>query len=127
MKKLPGSQASQHFFGRLFSDYRTWLLAAAASLTLILGFAASVSYTHVQAAQDSFTGQWLMEYRAGDDGAHMTFRYEYERKGRGYNSNTSFEVTPAQLQGLTREQAISGGSHVQFQFKRDAGTFNCEG
>jgi len=31
------------------------------------------------------------------------------------------------LSGLSREQAMSGGAHVQFQLKRDAGAFNFEG
>jgi DNA-binding transcriptional MerR regulator len=77
------------------------------------------------AAQVSFTGQWLIEFRTGEDKVQVSLRYE-SPNGHGF-SNTGFHIAPDQLQGLTREQAMSGGTHVQFQLKRDAGTFNCEG
>src|SRR5260370_42176879 len=54
-------------------------------------------------------------------------RYERKsEKGTGFSSH-GFQVDPSRLSGLTREQAMSGGTHVQFQLKRDAGTFNFEG
>jgi DNA-binding transcriptional MerR regulator len=77
------------------------------------------------AAQVSFTGQWLVEFRTGEDKVQFSLRYE-SRNGHDTN-NTGFHIAPDQLRGLTREQAMSGGTHVQFQLKRDAGTFNCEG
>lgn len=128
MKILEGSDTKQYLLRRLFADYRIWLLAAVALLALILAFAAPVSYmNNAVGAQGSFTGQWLIEFRTGDPGIQMTLRYQSKSSGHEYNNNTSFEVTQDQLQGLTRDEAMSGGSHVQFQFKRDAGIFNCEG
>jgi DNA-binding transcriptional MerR regulator len=79
------------------------------------------------AAQGSFTGQWLVEFRTGEDKVQVSLRYE-SRGDHGHSySNTGFRIAPDALQGLTREQAMSGGTHVQFQLKRDAGAFNCEG
>jgi hypothetical protein len=127
MKTIQNSRAGGHFVRLVLSDYRIWLLAAVATVALISGFAMPVSYTNNAGAQGAFTGQWLIEFRPGDPDIQMTLRYQSNRSGHEYNNNTSFEVTPDQLQGLTREQAMSGGSHVQFQFKRDAGVFNCEG
>ena len=94
-----------------------------------------VSYTNNTATGDggltvaevSYTGQWMAEFRTGEELVQFSLRYEsHGRHGHGY-SNNGFNVAPSQLQGLTREQAMSGGTHVQFQLKRDAGTFNCEG
>jgi hypothetical protein len=76
-------------------------------------------------AQVSFTGQWLVEFRTGEDKVQFSLRYE-SRDAHDIN-NTGFHIAPDQLRELTREQAMSGGTHVQFQLKRDAGTFNCEG
>src|SRR4029453_2343379 len=57
----------------------------------------------------------------------ITMRYERKsEKGSGFSSH-GFSIDPARFSGLTREQAMSGGTHVQFQLKRDAGTFNFEG
>ncbi|HEV7857153.1 MAG TPA: hypothetical protein VGO91_00745 [Pyrinomonadaceae bacterium] len=77
------------------------------------------------AVQVSFAGQWLVEFRTGEDKVQFSLRYE-SRDGHD-NNNVGFHIAPDQLRGLTREQAMSGGTHVQFQLKRDAGTFNCEG
>jgi DNA-binding transcriptional MerR regulator len=77
------------------------------------------------AAQVSFTGQWIVEFRTGEDKVQFSLRYQ-SRDGHDFN-NTGFNITPDRLQGLTREQAMSGGTHVEFQLKRDAGTFNCDG
>jgi hypothetical protein len=79
------------------------------------------------AAQVSFTGQWMAEFRTGEDKVQFSLRYEYRNEHGHSYSNTGFNIAPDQLRGLTREQAMSGGTHVQFQLKRDAGAFNCDG
>src|SRR3989440_5931949 len=77
--------------------------------------------------QDSGTGQWLIEFRTGEAKVHIEMRYERKSEKGTHSSSHGFTLDPSQLSGLTREQAISGGTHVQFQLKRDAGTFNFEG
>jgi hypothetical protein len=78
--------------------------------------------------QDSSTNQWLIEVKTGDAKVQLTMRYSRQRDGGGFSySNTGFEIPLDQLVGLTREQAMSSGTHVQFQLKRDAGTFNFDG
>src|SRR3989442_8859559 len=85
---------------------------------------ADTSYSN---PQETGTGQWLIEFRTGETKVHIEMRYERKsEKGTGF-SNHGFQIDPSQLSGLTREQAMSGGTHVQFQLKRDAGTFNFEG
>src|SRR6185436_9818712 len=71
---------------------------------------------------------WLIEFRTGEDKIHVELRYErVTDKGHGV-SNHGFQIDPARLTGLTRAQAMSStGNNVQFQLKRDAGTFNFEG
>jgi len=83
-----------------------------------------VSYSN---PQESGAYQWLIEYKTGEERVHLEMRYRRVREnGSGY-SNTGFMITPDQLTGLTREQAMSSGTNVKFQLKRDAGTFNFEG
>ncbi len=86
--------------------------------------AADVTYSN---PQELGASQWLIEYRTGEDKVHMTMRYTRKRdKGFGF-SNNGFMIAPDQLVGLTREQAMSSGTNVKFQLRRDAGTFNFEG
>jgi hypothetical protein len=48
--------------------------------------------------------------------------------GMEYGRNEKyFRVGLDQLKGLTKAQMLSSGSTVNFQLKRDAGTFNCTG
>jgi hypothetical protein len=76
----------------------------------------------------SGTNQWLIEIKTGEANVQLTMRYTRQRGDGGLGfSNSGFQLPMDQLVGLTREQAMSMGSHVQFQLKRDAGTFNFEG
>src|SRR5437667_1557371 len=77
--------------------------------------------------QDSGTGQWLIEFRTGEEKVHIELRYERKSEKGNHSSSHGFSIDPGRFSGLTREQAMSGGAHVQFQLKRDAGTFNFEG
>src|SRR6185369_2066215 len=77
--------------------------------------------------QEFGTGQWLVEFRTGETMVHLEMRYSRKsEKGSGYSSH-GFTIDPALLSGLSREQAMSTGAHVQFQLAREAGTFNLEG
>ena len=77
--------------------------------------------------QDSGTGQWLIEFRTGEEKVHIEMRYERKSEKGNHSNSHGFSIDPGRFSGLTREQAMSGGAHVQFQLKRDAGTFNFEG
>src|SRR5712691_191029 len=102
-------------------------LAAVLGLLALLWACYPVTDTSYSNPQDSGTGQWLIEFRTGETKVHIDLRYERRsEKGTGYSSH-GFTIDPALLSGLSREQAMSGGAHVQFQLKRDAGTFNFEG
>ncbi|MBV9925578.1 MAG: hypothetical protein JOZ96_11220 [Acidobacteria bacterium] len=84
---------------------------------------------------ERFEGQWLVEYRTDDGKTSLTLNYkevrraEDGRKHEGFSFwNTTRDVAPESLQGLTREQALSAsGTNVRFELRRDAGTFACEG
>src|SRR3954469_6612059 len=83
-----------------------------------------VTQTTYSNPQDSGTGQWLVEFRTGESKVHMEMRWQRKtEKGSGYSSH-GFTIDPALLSGLTRDQAMSGGTNVSFQLKRDAGSFN---
>jgi hypothetical protein len=134
--KRRGLQKMRNLIRLATADYRIVLLAMIGVLAISLGCVYD-SYTNdamptasepgEPIVQSSFTGQWLIEFRTGDVQVQLSLRYRSSRNGPGF-SNNSFPVTPDQLQGLAREQAMSSsGTRVQFQLKRDAGTFNCEG
>src|SRR5262249_48599291 len=86
----------------------------------------SVTRTSYSVPQDTVS-QWLIEFRPGQDKVQLTLRYEQHSDSHWGSHSNSYQIAPSELIGLTREQAMSGGTNVQFQVKRDAGTFNCEG
>lgn len=87
----------------------------------------------VSAQAERFEGQWLVEYRTDEGKTSLTLSYKEERQGTDgrqhrSNWNTTRNVAPDSLRGLTREQALSAaGTNVRFELRRDAGTFVCEG
>ena len=102
-------------------------LAAAVGMLALLWACYPAIDTSYSNPQDSGAGQWLIEFRTGEENVHIEMRYERRsERGTGFSSH-GFQLDPSKLSGLTREQAMSAGSHVQFQLKRDAGTFNFEG
>ncbi|HKQ53191.1 MAG TPA: hypothetical protein VJT74_12535, partial [Pyrinomonadaceae bacterium] len=112
---------------------KAWALSICVALASFVWACAPASYTNdavgtsAAGVQASYTGQWLVEFRTGDERVQFSLRYHRDADG-SYNSNTSFRIAPDQLRGLTREQAMSSaGTTVNFQLVRDAGTFNCEG
>jgi hypothetical protein len=110
----------------LFNNQRLRLIAVLGMLGLFWA-CYPVTDTTYSSPQDAGTGQWLIEFRTGEEKVHIEMRYErHDAKGNHTNSH-GFTIDPARLNGLTREQAMSGGAHVQFQLARDAGTFNFDG
>ena len=112
-------------------------LAAVALLSALLlacvgsrGLTDSVS---VSAAQERFEGQWLVEYRTDEGKTSLTLRHRESKRdedGRRHTGewNTTRNIDPADMRGLTREQALSSaGTNVRFDIRREAGTFACEG
>lgn len=89
--------------------------------------------TAADAQSERFEGQWLVEYRTDEGKISLALRFEESRVGADgsihrSNWNTTRDVAPEALQGLTREQAFSAsGTNVRFELRRDAGTFACEG
>jgi hypothetical protein len=75
---------------------------------------------------EAYAGQWLIAPTREPGLLSLTLMYSSHKEGRGQNINSS-SISTAQLRGLTPEQMRSGGTNVQFQLVRDAGTFNCEG
>ena len=107
-----------------FLDYR--ILFAAMGLMALAWACYAQSVTTYSLPQASVS-QWMIEFRAGEEKVQMTLRYDQHNESHWGSHSNSFQIAPDQLIGLTREQAMSSGAHVQFQLKRDAGTFNCEG
>src|SRR2546422_10473211 len=102
-------------------------LVAVLGLLALLWACYPVADTSYSNPQELGTGQWLIEFRTGEAKVHIEMRYERKSEKGNHTSSHGFTLDPSLLSGLTREQAMSGGTHVQFQLKRDAGTFNFEG
>ena len=110
---------------RLMNDRRLRLIAVLGLLGLLWA-CYPVTDTTYSSPQDAGTAQWLIEFRTGEEKLHIEMRYErHDAKGNHSNSH-GFMIDPARLNGLTRAQAMSGGTQVQFQLQRDAGTVNFE-
>jgi hypothetical protein len=76
------------------------------------------------AAQDVLTGDWKASIKNEDpDKIHLSFELRTEKGGKNQMGST-FDYS--HLQGLSREQAMSGGA-VKFSLAREAGTIDCEG
>jgi hypothetical protein len=104
------------------------LLVVVAALNVLWACYAGSEVGYSNPQEQPTVNQWLIEVKAGDVQIQLMTRSSRDRDG-GWNSysSTSFKLPLEQLVGLTREQASSTGSPVQFQLKRDAGTFNFEG
>jgi hypothetical protein len=109
-----------------------FLTCALAALALSAPVARRLG-TAADAQGERFEGQWLVEYRTDEGKTSLTLNFHEDRQGADgrvhrSNWNTTRNVAPESLQGLTREQAFSAsGTQVRFDLRRDAGTFACEG
>src|SRR5437667_12492186 len=102
-------------------------LVAVLGLLALLWACYPVVDTSYSNPQDSGTGQWLIEFRTGEEKVHIEMRYERKSEKGTHSSSHGFTLDPTLFSGLTREQAMSAGTHVQFPLTRGAGTFNFEG
>ncbi len=80
---------------------------------------------YVIVAQTFLTGDWKAEVRSekNPDKIQLSFERRSEKGGKNQHGS-SFNY--ADLQGLSREQALSGGA-VKFSLVREAGSIECEG
>jgi len=74
-------------------------------------------------AQNVITGDWTAKLQ--DDSAKINLNFE-QRTEKGGRNQMGQTYDFADLQGLTREQVLSGGP-VKFSLVREAGTIDCEG
>ena len=84
-----------------------------------IGLTALVSFVLVgcffqTSAQDSRSGQWIIDTTRGSNQYQLTLNYSSAKRGYG-NNITSFSLSPDRLQGLTSAQIMSSGSPVRFQ------------
>jgi len=91
----------------------------------VFALAIIVIGNYVIVAQTTLTGDWTGEVKLekAPDKIQLSFERRSEKGGRNQHGS-SFKYSD--LQGLSREQALSGGN-VRFSLVREAGTINCEG
>src|SRR6266446_8727886 len=115
-----------HMGAKVLTDRHTRLVAVLGSLALAWACYPVID-TSYSNPQNSGNAQWSIEFRTGEEKVHIELRYERKSEKGTHSSSHGFTLDPSLLSGLTREQAMSSGAHVQFQLKRDAGTFNFDG
>ena len=100
---------------------KPWILVLSLALALSVAGMASVTNTNAT-VQTAFTGDWKASV---DNNAkiHLNLERRSEKGGR-HQMGQTYDFS--ELQGLTREQALSGGP-VRFSLVREAGTIECEG
>ena len=109
------------------------LAALALSSALLAACVGTRAQAGAAAAQERFEGQWLVEYKTDEGKTSLTLRHKESRQGKDGGRhesdwNTTRNIEPDELRGLTREQVFSdNGTNVRFDLRRDAGTFACEG
>ena len=74
-------------------------------------------------AQNVLTGDWTASLEKDSAKIHLNFEQRREKGGR-HQMGQTYDF--ADLQGLSREQAASGGA-VKFSLVREAGRIDCEG
>lgn len=76
-------------------------------------------------AQEPISGEWTAEFDpTKTDEVNIMF---HRRTKNGGNNISNTNIPLAELQGLTRTQAFSTGTPVNFRIVREAGTFTHEG
>jgi hypothetical protein len=118
--------------GGSFMSKKTWMIYIA-SLALVIGLALLTSAPGPKAiAQSALTGDWTASLSnkdtrkdtARDSGKiNLNFERRSDRGGR-HQFGQTYEF--ADLQGLSREQVVSGGP-ASFSLVREAGRIDCEG
>ena len=89
-----------------------------------LAFVVLVAGAEAAVAQGALTGDWTASTKTEEsDKINLSFERRTERGGRSQMGST---YAYADLQGLSREQALGGGA-VKFSIVREAGTIDCEG
>jgi hypothetical protein len=88
-----------------------------ASLAFMALFAFATAF-----AQDSFSGNWNASTAREADKINLNF----ERQNKSHRNQMGQTYEFADLQGLTRQQAMSSGP-VKFSLVREAGRIDCEG
>ncbi|HEX9962130.1 MAG TPA: hypothetical protein VGB00_14435 [Pyrinomonadaceae bacterium] len=90
-----------------------------------LAFIVLVFGSYVVVAQTTLTGDWKAEAKPEKNPEKIYLSFSRKTEKGGINQHgTNFDY--ADLQGLSREQALGNGA-VKFSLVREAGTIECEG
>ena len=102
---------------------KTWMRGAIGlAIVAALVLAAWTRVSKVE-AQSQLNGTWTASVEKENSKINLSFERNSEKGGRNQMGQT-FDF--ADLQGLTREQAVNGGP-VSFSLVREAGRIDCEG
>ena len=94
-------------------------------MRFVLTLAVIVIGNYVIVAQSNLTGDWKAETKSEKNSDKIQLSFE-RRSNNGGRSQNGSSFNYADLQGLSRNQALSNGA-VKFSLVREAGTIDCEG
>ena len=94
-------------------------------IRLAFAFVIIVVGNYVIVAQTTLAGEWKAEVKSEKNPDKIQLSFE-RRTEKGGKSQMGQSYNYADLQGLSREQALNGGA-VKFSLVREAGTIDCEG
>ena len=109
----------------------TWAVSSDAAASALPSVSSSAPSETVKATattsnaliQNVLTGEWKGKVESSDSKINLNFERRSDREGK-HSMGQTYEFS--ELQGLSREQALAGGS-VKFSLVREAGTIECEG
>lgn len=93
--------------------------------SLIAATPKATSKTAAALPQQTTTGEWTAALRR--DQADKIYLSLSRHTEKGGTNNNGSDISLAELQGLSREQALSSKADVRFRIAREAGTFEFEG
>src|SRR6266404_9949552 len=90
-----------HLSAKVLTDRHTRLVAVLGSLALVWACYPVID-TSYSNPQDSGTGQWLIEFRTGEEKVHIEMRYERKSEKGNHSNSHGFSIDPGRFSGLTR-------------------------
>ena len=106
--------------GNSLMSKKVQMLLGAVTCLAVVVFLGSYN---VNQAQGVVTGDWTASLNEDSKKIHLSFERRSEKSGK-HQMGKTYDFS--ELQGLTREQVVSGGL-AQFSLVREAGRIDCEG
>lgn len=107
--------------------FATWAVSSDAAASSPIVQPATPVHSYISSsntlAQNVLTGEWRGKLESSESKINLNFERRSDGDGK-HSMGQTYDFS--ELQGLSREQALNGGT-VKFSLVREAGTIDCEG